>query len=186
VQRAGVAPKKAMVVMMDETDIHLCPDLKTRGLQLKGQQLKVEGPGLDEVCYLFGSTDPFSGEGLYEIYEQKASCQFCFHLEHLMVTFPDYFIFVVGDNAPAHHSGATTDFLQAHQDQIEFVPLPTYSPNLNGIERLWRVMRGKITRNIAFDTLQQKCSTIMDFFHSLSFAHFITILGIAEKFTPLL
>ena len=61
VEQAGVRPKKAMLVMMDETDIHLCPDLKTKGLHLQGQQLKVEGPGLDEVCYLFGSTDPFSG-----------------------------------------------------------------------------------------------------------------------------
>lgn len=172
-----------MLVMMDETDLHLCPDLKTRGLHLTGHQLKVEGPGLDEVCYLFGSTDPFSGEGLYEIYDQKASCQFCFHLEHLMDTFPDYFIFVVGDNAPAHHSAATTEFLTAHQDRIEFVPLPTYSPNLNGIERLWRVMRDKITRNKAFDTLHQKCLAIMDLFRSLSFDQVITILGIAQKLT---
>lgn len=167
--------------MMDETDIHLCPDLKTKGLQLLGQQLKVAGPGLDEVCYLFGSTDPFSGQGLYEIYDQKASCQFCFHLEHLMATFPDYFIFVVGDNAPAHRSAATTDFLKVHQDQIEFVPLPTYSPNLNGIERLWRVMRDKLLRSKAYDTLHQKCLVIMNFFRSLSFEQFINILGIANN-----
>jgi len=177
----GVAPKKALLVMMDETDIHLCPDLKTKGLQLSGQQVKVPGPGLDEVCYLFGSTDPFSGQGLYEIYDQKASCQFCFHLEHLMDTFPEYFIFVVGDNAPAHRSAATTDFLKTHQDRIEFVPLPTYSPNLNGIERLWRVMRGKLLRSIAYDTLPQKCAVIMNFFRSLSFDRFISILGIANN-----
>lgn len=180
-EQVGVAPKKALLVMMDETDIHLCPDLKTKGLQLLGQQVKVAGPGLDEVCYLFGSTDPFRGQGLYEIYDQKASCQFCFHLEHLMDTFPDYFIFVVGDNAPAHRSAATTDFLKVHQDQIEFVPLPTYSPNLNGIERLWRVMRDKLMRSKAYVTLHQKCLVIMNFFRSLSFEQFINILGIANK-----
>ena len=54
---------------MDETDIHLGSDLKTNGLHRQGQQLKVPGPSLDEVCYLFGSIDPFSGEGLYEIYD---------------------------------------------------------------------------------------------------------------------
>ena len=167
--------------MMDETDIHLCPDLKTKGLQLQGHQRKIQGPGLDQVGYLFGSTDPFSGEGLYEIYDHKASCQFCFHLEHLMTTFPDEFIFVVADNAPAHHSSATRDFLKAHQDQIELVPLPTYSPNLNGIERLWRVMRAKLLRSIAYDSLHQKCLTIMNFFRSLSFDQFISILGIANN-----
>jgi len=183
VNQEGVAPKKAVLVMMDETDIHLCPDLKTKGLQPKGQQVKVEGPGLDEVCYLFGSTDPFTGEGLYEIYDQKASCQFCFHLEHLLEMFPEHFIFVVGDNAPAHRSAATIDFLKAHQDQIEFVPLPTYSPNLNGIERLWRVMRDKLLRSIAYDTLHQKCLVIMNFFRSLSFDQFIAFLGIANNVT---
>ncbi len=98
VEQEGVAPKKAILVRLDETDIYLCPGLRTKGLQLKGQQVKIEGFGLDEVCYLFGSTSPFTGEGLYEIYNQKASCQFCFHLEHLMEAFPDYFIFVVSDN----------------------------------------------------------------------------------------
>ena len=34
VEQEDVTPKKAMLVMMDETDIHLCPDLKTKGLQL--------------------------------------------------------------------------------------------------------------------------------------------------------
>lgn len=183
VPQVGDLPRKAMLVMMDETDIHLCPDLKTKGLQLQGQQVKVAGPGLDEVCYLLGSTDPFSGQGLYEIYDQKASCQFCFHLEHLMDTFPDYFIFVVGDNAPAHRSAATIDFLKAHQNRIEFVPLPTYSPNLNGIERLWRVMRDKLMRSKAYDTLHQKCTVIMNFLGSLSFQRFIDILGVANKVT---
>ena len=169
--------------MMDETDIHLCPDLKTKGLQPKGLQLKVEGPGLDEVAYLFGSTDPFSGEGLHEIYDQKASCQFCFHLEHLLDTFPDDFIFVVADNAPAHRSAATIDFLKAHQDRLEVVSLPTYSPNLNGIERLWRVMRDKLMRSKAYDSLHQKCTILMNFLRALAFNRFIDILGIAKNVT---
>ena len=182
-EKDRVGAKKAMLVMMDETDIHLCPDLKTKGLQVKGQQLKVAGPGLAEVCYLFGSTDPFTGEGLYEIYDQKASCQFCFHLEHLMDTFADYFLFVVGDNAPAHRSAATTEFLKAHQDRLEFVSLPTYSPNLNGIERLWRVMRDKLMPSIAYPSLSQKCTTLMNFLRSLAFDRFIDILGIAKNVT---
>ena len=100
-----------------------------------------------------------------------------------MDTFPDYFIFVVGDNAPAHRSAATIDFLKAHQNRIEFVPLPTYSPNLNGIERLWRVMRDKLMRSKAYDTLHQTCTVIMNFLGSLSFQRFIDILGVANKVT---
>ena len=101
-----------------------------------------------------------------------------------MDTFPNYFIFVTGDNAPAHRSAATTDFLKAHQDRVEFVPLPTYSPNLNGIERLWRVMRGKVTRSKTYNSLHHKCDVIMNFFRSLSFDQFVDILGIAKNVTP--
>ena len=100
-----------------------------------------------------------------------------------MDTFPDYFIFVVGDNAPAHRSAATINFLKSHQAHLEFVPLPTYSPNLNGIERLWKVMRDKLLRSIAYDTLHHKCLVIMNFFRSLSFKQFIDILGIANNVT---
>ena len=100
-----------------------------------------------------------------------------------MEAFPDYFIFVVSDNAPAHRSAATISFLKDHQDRIEFVPLPTYSPNLNGIERLWRVMRGKLTRSKTYDSLNHKCDVIMNFFRSLPFDQFVDILGIAKKIT---
>jgi hypothetical protein len=120
---------------MDETDIHLCPDLKTNTLHPKGKQMVVNSPGQDEVTYLFGSVNPLTGDGLYEIYDHKTSCEFCFHLDHLTTTFSEHFIFLVGDNAPSHHSAVTIDFLKEHQETIEFVPLPTYSPNLNEIER---------------------------------------------------
>ena len=50
---------------MDETDLHLCPDVETKGLHIVGQQTILRAPGIDQVTYLFGSVDPFKGvEGL--------------------------------------------------------------------------------------------------------------------------
>lgn len=166
---------------MDETDIHLCPDLKTRTLHLKGKQVIVRSPGKDQVTYLFGSTNPFTGEGLYEIYDHKTSAEFCFHLDHLMELFAPYFVFLVGDNAPSHHSILTTDFLKEHQDKIEFVPLPTYSPNLNQIERLWKLIRDNLTRNHFYDSLESECKAIMKFLEKLTFQEFINLFGLAKK-----
>ena len=74
-------------------------------------------------------------------------------------------------------------FVNYAKDCIEFVPLPTYSPNLNGIERLWRVMRDKLLRAKAYDTLHQICIIIMNFLRSLSLERFIDILGIARNVT---
>jgi transposase len=168
---------------MDETDIHLCPDLKTPTLHLKGNQAVVYSPGQDEVTDLFGSVNPLTGEGLYEIYEHKTSCEFCAHVEHLLKTFPEYFIFLVGDNAPSHHSAVTIDFLKEHQDRIEFVPLPTYSPNLNEIERLWKLIRDNFTRNSLYDRLEQECKAIMEYLERLPFQDFIDLLGVVKKLT---
>jgi hypothetical protein len=172
-----------MVVKMDETAMHLCPDLKTATLHVKGKQVSVPSPGKDEVAYLFGATNPFTGEGLYEIYDHKTSGEFCIHLEHVMELFSPDFIFLVGDNAPAHHSAFTTDFLKEHHDHIEFVPLPTYSPNLNQIERLWKLISDNVTRNHFYDRLRQECKTIMNFLENLSFQEFINLFGLAKKLT---
>jgi len=168
---------------MDETDLHLCPDLNTTTLHLKGQQAVVSSPGQDHVTYLFGSVNPFTGEGLYEVYEHKTSCEFCFHVEHLLATFPDYFIFLVGDNAPSHHSAVTIDFLKEQQHRIEFVPLPTYSPNLNEIERLWKLLRDHFTRNVLYESLKQECNAIMEYLKKLPFQDFIDLLGVLKKLT---
>jgi len=100
-----------------------------------------------------------------------------------MDLFSPYFIFLVGDNAPAHHSAFTTDFLKEHHDQIEFVPLPTYSPNLNQIERLWKLIRDHVTRNHFYDSLRQECKTMMNFLENLSFQEFLNLFGLAKKLT---
>ena len=168
---------------MDETDIHLCPDLKTKTLHPKGKQVVVRSPGIDEVTYLFGSINPFTGEGLYEIYDHKTSAQYCFHLDHLMKMFPDSYIFLIGDNAPSHQSKITTGFLKERQDRIEFVPLPTYSPNLNEIERLWGLIRNNLTRNHLYNSLDQECNAIMKYLEELPFQDIIDLCGLVKKLT---
>lgn len=50
------------------------------------------------------------------------------------------------DNAPYFHAPLVKKWLQRHPEMI-IQPLPTYSPNLNLIERLWRLVKGKLTAN---------------------------------------
>lgn len=179
----GVAAKPAKWMVMDETDLHLCPDLETQGLHLIGQQSIILAPGIDEVAYLFGSVAPFSGEGLFEIYDRKRSEEFCLHLEHLGEMFPDFFLFVGADNAPAHHSRATTLFLKDKQDALEVVYFPTYSPNLNGIEHLWAFMRKQLTRNIRYESLDAECLAICAWLKALAFGRIVQTIGTLKKLT---
>ena len=45
-----------------------------------------------------------------------------------------------------------TAVLEAHP-HLELYRLPSYSPQLNVIERLWRVLRRRATHNRLFDTM---------------------------------
>jgi len=179
----GVAPKPGKWIIMDETDLHLCPDLETKGLHLKGKQSIIRAPGVDEVAYLFGSSDPFAAKSLFEIYDRKRSEEFCLHLEHLTDMCPDSFLFVGCDNAPAHISRDTKLYLKDKQDSLELVYFPTYSPNLNGMEILWRFLRKQMTRDTVYETLDAECVAICNWLRTIPLDRIIQTLGRMKKVT---
>lgn len=179
----GVAPKPGKWMIMDETDLHLCPDLATQGLHVVGQQTILRAPGIDQVAYLFGSVDPFLGDGLFEIYDRKRSEEFCLHLEHLSELYPYSFLFIGCDYAPAHRSHDTALYLKDKQQEVELVYFPTYSPNLNGMEHLWRYLRKNMTRNTTYESLPVECLAICAWLENLSFDRMIQTLGTVKKLT---
>jgi hypothetical protein len=58
------------------------------------------------------------------------------------------------DNAPWHQSTAMTEVLAAHP-HLKLYRLPSYSPQLNPIERFWRVLRRRATHNRLFLTMAE-------------------------------
>ena len=60
---------------------------------------------------------------------------------------------VIIDNARYHHAVALADWLQEHRDAIELLFLPPYSPELNPIERVWKLLRRLCTHNEYFPEL---------------------------------
>lgn len=80
---------------------------------------------------------------------------FAAHLRHLARAYPaeDHpRVVVVIDNAPWHRGGPITAALSDHP-HLEFYRLPSYSPQLNPIERFWKKLRHRATHNRLFDTL---------------------------------
>jgi transposase len=61
-------------------------------------------------------------------------------------------VVLVTDNAPWHRGRAVADALAANP-HLELYRLPSYSPELNGIERVWKWLRRRATHNRLFDTL---------------------------------
>lgn len=173
-------PKPAFLVFLDSTDLHWCPDLGNT-YSAAGVQTKVNSPGLANPWYaLFGSLIFPSGEGHYTVHERKRSDELLAHLKGLLAMAPDAFWFVVLDNASAHTTAPIQTFAQQHQAQLELVYLPTYSPHLNPIERLWHFMRRQVTRNYFFSDLPSLAQAAIDWLSALPFAHFCSLLGLDE------
>lgn len=174
-------PKAAFLVFLDSTDLHWCPDLGNT-YAVTGHQTQVNSPGLANPWYaLFGSLLFPTGEGLYTVHERKRSDELVAHLTALLDMAPDAFWFVVLDNASAHTAPAVQTFAQQHQAQVELVYLPTYSPHLNPIERLWNFMRRQLTRNQFFPNLSALAQAAVDWLSTLPFAHFCSLLGLDEQ-----
>ena len=61
-------------------------------------------------------------------------------------------IVVIWDNAPWHTAAIVQE--AAAELGIDLVPLPSYSPDLNAIEALWKWMREEVTQLTCYDTLR--------------------------------
>jgi transposase len=80
---------------------------------------------------------------------------FASHLRHIARSYPadrHKRVVVLIDNAPWHR-GKPIDEAMRDNPHLEFKRLPSYSPQLNPIERFWKLLRRRATHNRLFDTL---------------------------------
>jgi transposase len=80
---------------------------------------------------------------------------FAQHLRHLGRLYPQdqhKEVVLLIDNAPWHAGKPVTEAL-AENPHLVFKRLPSYSPQLNPIERFWKRLRRRATHNRLFDTL---------------------------------
>ena len=80
---------------------------------------------------------------------------FAAHLRHIARMYPAVRhkrVVILIDNAPWHR-GKPIDAAMGDNPHLEFKRLPSYSPQLNPVERFWKKLRRRATHNRLFDTL---------------------------------
>lgn len=80
---------------------------------------------------------------------------FAVHLRHVGRMYPageNPRVVLLIDNAP-WHTGEPVRKALADNPHLELKRLPSYSPQLNPIERFWKILRRRATHNRLFDTL---------------------------------
>jgi transposase len=90
----------------------------------------------------------------------------CELVRKLDQTYPGEEITLVMDNARYQRNKKV--FAAAEQYGIELLFLPSYSPNLNLIERVWRLVKARCLRNRYFDDFSKFKGAIDEFIDSLS------------------
>ena len=73
-------------------------------------------------------------------------------------------ITLIFDNAKVNRSCKLKEFLENQEINIEPMYLPTYSPNLNLIERLWRFTKKKLLSNKYYSSFMKFKAVLDDFF----------------------
>jgi len=71
-------------------------------------------------------------------------------------------IYVILDNAKYHFSGVVQEWLK--HSRIKLIFLPSYSPELNLIERLWKIFKKHVLRNKYYKTFEDFKKSCFDFF----------------------
>ena len=75
-------------------------------------------------------------------------------------------IYVILDNAKYHYSAPVMDYVE--NSRIKLVFLPSYSPNLNLIERLWKFFKKKVLYNTYYEKIEDFRKACIKFFRSIN------------------
>jgi transposase len=116
-----------------------------------GQQPQVKTTGLRKGYKVFGAIEFFSGRLFYQGIEERCkSDSYQIFLQYLLSQFCGPII-LIQDGAKYHTSKATREFLELHKDRLIVYQLPSYSPDYNPIEYLWKKVKTKATHNRYFE-----------------------------------
>jgi putative transposase len=153
----------------DEFDIELLPTISGRWMPV-GQQYKVNTPGRNERHYGFGAVNYVTGELIWLLSEHKDNAAFRKLLDLLREHHQgdNKPVVIVVDNYSAHKAKKVKEWLRKHRRRFRLYLLPTYSPHLNPIERLWRHFRRTVTDNYFFGTMTALLEATKAFFLELT------------------
>jgi transposase len=141
--------RKALILFEDEASFAQWGSLSYTWAR-RGQQPEVKTSGKRKGYKVFGAIEYFSGrlfsQGIDGRFTSESYQAF---LQMIMGQTPAH-LFVIHDGARYHTRQSTEVFLAAHSHRITAEPLPSYSPDDNPIEYLWKKTKQRATHNKYF------------------------------------
>ncbi len=124
-----------------------------------GKQPIVETSGKRKSYKVFGLIDYFTGKFFSKGHQGKLNggSYIAFLKEVLSKTRKS--IILIQDGAPYHKSKAVKDFITS-EDRLTVYTLPSYSPDYNPIEKLWKKIKEKGVHMKYFPTFEELTNTV--------------------------
>jgi transposase len=136
--------QKALLLFGDETSFAQWGSLSYTWAPT-GEQPEVRTSGKRKGYKVFGLIDYFSGQFFYKGHQGRFNSESyaSFLLDVLAQT--RRHVVVIQDGARYHTSRAMQDFFKAHAARLTIEQLPSYSPDFNPIEHLWKKIKKEAT-----------------------------------------
>lgn len=123
----------------------------------RGQQPRVPTRGERKTAHVYGAIALHTARFSYAFVEVFNGATFLGFLQQLVAEYRGTKVFLIIDNAPCHNLGAEgQQWLAKHHDEIELHRLPSYSPELNPTEGVWKTTRRMATHNRFFESTAER------------------------------
>jgi transposase len=125
-----------------------------------GQQPEVKTTGIRKGYKVFGAIEYFTGRFYYWGMESKFNSEkYQQFLRYLMKKIQKP-ILIIHDNAKYHISKQMRVSYEAYKGRLQIFELPSYSPDYNPIEFLWKKMKVRATHNKYFPDFEDLVSSV--------------------------
>lgn len=167
--RRQARTQKIQLYYADEMDVALLPTISGRWMR-RGQQTQVFTPGKNAKQYVFGAVNYVTGQLIALTWPNKNNVGFRQLLKQVVACHEtdQAPVVVVVDNFRIHQAKAVKAWMQSHRTRLRLYFLPTYSPRLNPIERVWRHFRRNVTDNYFFRTLVRLMAAVEAFISEMA------------------
>jgi len=125
--------KKVRVFCQDESRFGLMP-IKRKSITNKGVKPIGRCNFNRESFWIYGATDIISGESIYWDFETMSQYNFDNFIKDLSETYSDSLNIILIDNSRIHN-------LSEDIQNISFINIPPYNPELNPQENVWRFFK---------------------------------------------
>jgi transposase len=141
--------RKGMILFEDEASFAQWGSLSYTWAR-RGRQPDVPTSGKRKGYKVYGAIEYFTGRLFYQGIEGRFNSESYQAFLQMIMRQTRQHLFLIHDGARYHTSQATAHFFTTHSKRITAHPLPSYSPDYNPIEYLWKKTKQRGTHNKYF------------------------------------